>query len=37
MRGLEDVPLLWEALSKRGYSDALLEDIFYNNFLRVIG
>ncbi len=29
--------MLWEALSKHGYSDALLEDIFYNNFLRVLG
>ena len=36
MSGLEDMPMLWEALSKRGYSDTLLEDIFYNNFLRVL-
>lgn len=37
MKGVQDMPMLWEALSKHGYSDALLEDIFYNNFLRVLG
>ncbi len=36
MRGVQDMPMLWEALSKRGYSDALLEDIFYNNFLAMM-
>ncbi|MBQ9648759.1 MAG: dipeptidase [Oscillospiraceae bacterium] len=36
MKGLQDMPMLWEALSKHGYSDALLEDIFYNNLLRVL-
>lgn len=36
MKGLEDMPMLWEALSRRGYSDALLADIFYNNLLRVV-
>lgn len=36
MSGVQDVPMLWEALSKHGYSDAQLEDIFYNNFLRVL-
>lgn len=36
IRGVQDVPLLWEALSKRGYSDAVLEDIFYRNFLRIL-
>ncbi len=35
MKGVQDVPLLWEALRSRGYGDALLGDIFYNNFLRV--
>lgn len=35
MRGAQDVPRLWEALKRRGYGDALLEDLFYNNFLRV--
>ncbi len=36
MRGVQDLPMLWEALSKRGYSDAVLEDLFYNNLLRVL-
>ena len=36
MEGVQDLPLLWEALSRHGYGDALLEDIFYNNFLRVL-
>ncbi len=36
MKGVQDMPMLWEALSKHGYSDALLEDIFYNNFLAMM-
>lgn len=36
MEGVQDLPMLWEALSRHGYSDALLEDIFYNNLLRVL-
>ena len=35
--GIEDVPQLWDALAKRGYDNAVLEDIFYNNLLRVLG
>lgn len=34
--GVQDVPMLWEALSRRGYDDTTLEDIFYNNLLRVL-
>lgn len=37
LRGVEDMGLLYEALRRRGYGPALLEDIFYNNFLRVLG
>ena len=36
MKGVQDVPLLWEALSRRGCPEALLVDIFYNNLLRVL-
>ena len=36
MKGVQDLPLLWKALRRHGYDDALLEDIFYNNFLRVL-
>ncbi len=36
LRGVQDVPLLWEALSERGCGSALLEDIFFNNLLRVL-
>lgn len=36
MKGVQDLPMLWEALRRRGYGDTLLEDIFYNNFLRVL-
>ena len=35
LRGVEDMPRLWDALRDHGYDDALLEDIFYNNWLRV--
>lgn len=37
MKGLEDVPMLWDALKAHGYDDATLDDIFYNNLLRVLG
>ena len=37
LRGAEDIPLLWAALQDRGYAEATLEDIFYNNLLRVLG
>jgi microsomal dipeptidase-like Zn-dependent dipeptidase len=35
MHGLEDMPMVWNALAQRGYSNELLENIFYNNFLRI--
>ena len=31
MTGMQDAPKLYDALKARGYSDALLEDIFWNN------
>lgn len=37
MKGLEDVPMLWDALRAHGYDETTLEDIFYNNLLRVLG
>ena len=33
--GLQDLPLLWDALAARGYGDQLLSDIFYNNLRRL--
>lgn len=36
MRGVEDIPLLWDALKAHGYDESTLEDIFYNNLLRVL-
>lgn len=36
MRGVEDVPRLYEALEKRGYGKPLLEDIFWNNLRRLL-
>ncbi len=36
MNGVEDVPLLYRALEERGYDEALLEDIFWNNLLRLL-
>lgn len=36
LTGVQDVPLLWDALARRGYDDALLQDLFYNNWLRVM-
>ena len=36
-RGIEDLPQLWDALAGRGYDRATLEDLFYNNFHRVLG
>ena len=35
--GVQDLPALWDALAGRGYGRALLEDVFYNNWLRVLG
>ena len=36
LRGVQDVPLLWDALARRGCDGALLRDLFYNNWLRVM-
>ena len=35
--GVQDLPALWDALEKHGYDRPLLEDIFFNNWLRVLG
>ena len=35
--GVQDLPALWDALAERGYDRACLEDIFFNNWLRVLG
>jgi len=35
MQGIEDVPKLYTALQNRGYPEALLEDIFWNNLRRL--
>ena len=35
--GVQDLPALWRALAERGYDRAALEDIFYNNWMRVLG
>lgn len=37
MRGVQDMELLWDAMLRHGYGEALAEDIFYNNLLRVLG
>jgi membrane dipeptidase len=37
MTGVQDIPRLWDALTRRGYSQTVLEDIFYNNLKRVLG
>lgn len=29
-------PALWEALARRNYKESLLEDLFYNNLMRVV-
>ncbi len=36
-RGVQDLPALWAALADRGYGPGLLEDIFFNNWLRALG
>lgn len=35
MTGVQDVPMLWQALSRRGCGDDTLKDLFFNNLLRV--
>jgi membrane dipeptidase len=37
MTGVQDIPRLWDTLARRGYSQTVLEDIFYNNLKRVLG
>lgn len=36
MQGIQDVPKLYEALQARGYSESLLEDVFWNNLRRIL-
>ena len=36
MTGIQDMPKLYDALIARGYDEALLEDIFWNNLRRLI-
>ena len=36
MTGMQDAPKLYDALKARGYSETLLEDIFWNNLRRLI-
>lgn len=36
MRGMQDVPKLYDALRRRGYGESLLEDIFWNNLRRIL-
>ncbi|MBR5571258.1 MAG: membrane dipeptidase [Oscillospiraceae bacterium] len=35
MQGIQDVPRLYEALAVRGYGQALLDDLFWNNLRRL--
>ena len=37
MKGVQDVRLIREELEKRGYEQALLEDLFFGNWRRVVG
>lgn len=36
MQGVQDMPRLWQALAARGYPQALLEDLFWNNLWRMV-
>lgn len=36
IHGIQDLPLLWAELERLGYPQPLLEDIFYNNLMRVM-
>jgi len=36
MRGVQDMPRLYDALKSRGYDEELLENIFWNNLRRLI-
>lgn len=33
--GIQDIPMLWQYLSAQGYSDTLLEKLFWSNWLRL--
>ena len=33
--GVQDVPKLWIALQNRGYSERLLDNLFWNNWMRL--
>ena len=35
LQGVQDVPIIYEVLRRRGYSEALLEDLFWNNLRRL--
>jgi len=35
MTGVQDVPMLYDALKARGYGKELLDDIFFNNYMRI--
>ncbi|MBQ3009900.1 MAG: membrane dipeptidase [Oscillospiraceae bacterium] len=35
INGVQDVPKLWMDLKEKGYSDQLLDDLFWNNWLRL--
>ena len=37
IRGAEDMGLLAEAMARRGYGEALIRDIFWNNLARLLG
>ena len=37
MSGVQDVRLLEQELQKRGYPQSLLDDLFFNNWRRVVG
>ncbi|SMC39669.1 dipeptidase [Papillibacter cinnamivorans] len=36
MRGIQDLNLLYEALLRRNYSQSLVNDIFFNNLMRIV-
>ena len=36
MQGIQDVPKLYAALQAQGYSEALLEDVFWNNLRHIL-
>ena len=37
LAGVQDMPKLYEALLRRNYREELLQDIFYNNLLNILG